>query len=162
MVLDLKLASISCCCKLTLLSLTYPSFSDDRSPKPPIANASSPPSSSHWAGSLSSPFFFAIGSLPTMRTQLRRAPVKELESPSFLSLPSPLGLFQKWRRRGAGRKDFSPKIITAICQTIEMKDLKGFYSISTASFVVWIDFSAHNYLQTLQDLCLGFLKRPYF
>ena len=69
MVLDLKLASISCCCKLTLLSLTYPSFSDDRSPKPPIANASSPPSSSsHWAGSLSSPFFFAIGSLPTMHT----------------------------------------------------------------------------------------------
>ena len=42
------------------------------------------------------------------------------------------------------------------------KDLKGFYSISTASFVVWIDFSAHNYLETLQDLRLGFPKRPYF
>ena len=42
------------------------------------------------------------------------------------------------------------------------KDLKGFYSISTASFVVWIDFSAHNYLETFQDLRLGFPKRPYF
>ena len=42
------------------------------------------------------------------------------------------------------------------------KDLKGFYSISTASFVVWIDFSAHNYLETLQDLRLGFPKCPYF
>ena len=41
------------------------------------------------------------------------------------------------------------------------KDLRGFYSISTASFVVWIDFSAHNYLETFQDLRLGFLKRPY-
>ena len=42
------------------------------------------------------------------------------------------------------------------------KDLRGFYSISTASFVMWIDFSAHNYLETFQDLRLGFLKRPYF
>ena len=31
-----------------------------------------------------------------------------------------------------------------------------------ASFVMWIDFSAHNYLETLQDLRLGFPKRPYF
>ena len=55
---------------------------------------------------------------------------------------------------------------TTICQTIEIgrisKDLKGFERISTASFVVWIDFSAHNYRQTLQDLRLGFPKRPYF
>ena len=27
---------------------------------------------------------------------------------------------------------------------------------------MWIDFSAHHYLETLQDLRLGFLKRPYF
>ena len=42
------------------------------------------------------------------------------------------------------------------------KDFEGFYSISTASFVVWIDFSAHSYLETLQDRRLGFPKRPYF
>ena len=58
-------------------------------------------------------------------------------------------------------------LFTTICQTIEMegfrriwKDLRGFYSISTASFVMWIDFSAHNYLETFQDLRLGFPKTP--
>jgi len=44
----------------------------------------------------------------------------------------------------------------------DSKDLKGFYSISTASFVVWIDFSSHYDLKTLQDLHLGVPKRPYF
>ena len=41
-----------------------------------------------------------------------------------------------------------------------LKDPSQFYSISTASFFVWIDFSAHCYLETLQDLSLGFPKRP--
>ena len=27
---------------------------------------------------------------------------------------------------------------------------------------MWIDFSAHDYVKTLQDLSLGFLKRTYF
>ena len=61
---------------------------------------------------------------------------------------------------------FTRPVLNTNSQTIEIwrisKDLKGFYSISTASFVVWIDFSAHSYLETLQDRRLGFPKRPYF
>jgi hypothetical protein len=44
----------------------------------------------------------------------------------------------------------------------EIRKSTVFYSISTVSFVVRIEFSAHNCLEAFQGPCFGFPNRPYF
>ena len=45
---------------------------------------------------------------------------------------------------------------------LRRKSCFSFSSFSTVTFAIWINFSTYNHLETFEELCHGFSKRPYF